>query len=160
MDYKPVLYIIQGLVGSGKTTFAKKLSDETGATHLNPDEWVTSIYTKAEYTADWNKCFDEALIRLWNKTIELLNDNKSVVFDMGFWYKKDRNFARVIAKECGAEFKHYYLVVPDKILKERIVNSRPKEWADKHLARFDENKLSFEPPSDEENAIIIENYER
>ena len=45
-----------------------------------------------------------------------------------------------------------------EILKERIITSRPKEWADKHLEKFDENKLSFEPPSENENAIIINNY--
>lgn len=158
MESKPVLYIIQGLIGSGKTTFAKKLANEKNAIHLCPDEWVTNVYTKAEYMADWNKCFDDALIKLWNKTIEYLNNNESVIFDMGFWYKKDRNFAKTIAKECGAEFVHYYLIVPDEILKTRIINSRPKEWADKHLEKFDENKLSFEPPTEDENAIIINNY--
>lgn len=158
MKNKPVLYIIQGLIGSGKTTFAKKLANETNAVHLNPDEWVTANYTKTEYMSNWNNCFDEALIRLWNKTIEYLKDGQSVIFDMGFWYRKDRNFARVIAKECGADFKHFYLNVPDEILKERILSSRPKEWADKHLANFDENKLSFEAPTEEENAEIIDNF--
>lgn len=158
MDKKPVLYIIQGLVGSGKTTFAKKIAAETNAVHLNPDEWVTANYTKAEYMANWNNCFDDALIKLWNKTIEYLKDGQSVIFDMGFWYKKDRSFARVIAKECGADIKHYYLVVPDDVLKERIISTRPKEWAEKHLAKFDENKLSFEAPTEDENAEIINNF--
>jgi predicted kinase len=158
MDTKPVLYIIQGLVGSGKTTFSKKLVAEKNAVHLCPDEWVTNLFTKAEYMADWNKCFDDVLIKLWNKTIEHLTSGESVIFDMGFWYKKDRNFARVIASECSADLVHYHLVVPDEILKERIISSRPKEWADKHLEKFDENKLSYEAPTPEENAIVINNY--
>ena len=151
------LYIIQGFIASGKTTFSKKLSKEKNAIHLNSDEMVTKMYDKEYYMKNWDTCFDNALTTMWEKTKEYLLDNKDVILDMGFWKKADREYARNIAKECGVECIHYYLYVPDEILKERIINDRPSEWASIHLKNFDHNKSKFEEP-DSENVIVIHNY--
>lgn len=157
-DKKTTLYIIQGFIGAGKTTFSRKLALETDAIHLNPDEWVSKLYSKEEYMKNWNMCFDETVNLLWNKTTEYLLSGHDVIFDMGFWYKKDRNFARTLANECKANFKHYYLYVSDDILKERIVSDRPKHWAKIHLENFDQNKQNFEEPEEDESPIIVNNF--
>ena len=155
MNKKSTLYIIQGFIGAGKTTFSKKLATKTNAIHLNPDDWVIKL--NKDYLKDWNNCFDKTLVILWDKTKEYLLSGKDVIFDMGFWLKKDRDFARKIAEETNSNIIHYYLSVPDEILKERI-KKRPKAWAEKHLQNFDLNKSKFELPTHEEQAIIIENY--
>lgn len=155
---KPTLYIIQGFIGSGKSTFSKKLAGETGAIILNPDDYVVSNFSREEYMKNWEECFNNALDKLWLKAKSLLQENRSVVFDMGFWKKADRDLARNIARKLNVKFLHYYLEVPDDILKQRIINSRPKEWADLHIKNFENNKLNFEKPTKEENVIIIKNY--
>lgn len=155
---KGVLYIIQGFIGAGKSTFSRKLANEKRAVHLNPDEWVGKLYSKEEYMADWNKCFSDAVDKLWTTAKELLRGGKNVIFDMGFWLKKDRDLARQVAKECQSECVHYYLNVPDEILKQRIVADRPPQWAKIHLENFEKNKKLFQEPEMSENAIIIENY--
>ena len=78
---------------------------------------------------------------------------------MGFWKREDRDYARSIANECDANVIHYYLNVPNEILKERIVKTRSKEWAQIHLNNFESNLLKFEPPREDENVIIINNYD-
>lgn len=153
-----ILYIIQGFIGAGKSTFSKKLSLETSAIHLNPDEWVTKLYEKDVYMNNWNECFEATLNELWKRTREYLNNGDSVIFDMGFWKKADRDYARNVAIECNAICKHYYLFVPDEILKERIVSNRPPEWAKIHLENFDKNKELFEVPTEDEDTITINNY--
>lgn len=158
MNKKATLYIIQGFIGAGKSTFSKKFSKETGAIHLNPDEWVTKLYNKDEYMKDWNKCFDATVVQLWEKTKEYLNSGVDVIFDMGFWIKKDRDFAKQVALECNANYKHYYLYVPDEILKQRIIANRPPEWAKIHLENFDKNKKLFDVPSADEDVTIINNF--
>ncbi len=155
---KSTLYIIQGFIGAGKTTFSKKLANETGAIYFNPDEWVTKLYSKEEYMKNWDICFEEVLKILWLKIKQHLKSGEDVVFDMGFWLKKDRDCARQIACECNSICKHYYLYVPDKILKERIIMNRPPEWAIIHLKNFDKNKSKFEVPTLDENAIVINNF--
>lgn len=155
---KPTLYLIQGFIGAGKTTFSKKLSLESGAIHLNPDEAVTKLYSKDEYMQNWDECFENTVHALWEKTKEYLNKGNDVIFDMGFWYRKDRDFARQIARECNANCLLYYLYVPDNILKERIVADRPPEWAERHLQNFDKSKSRFEVPKPDEDAITINHF--
>lgn len=152
------LYIIQGFIGAGKSTFSKKLAEETGAVILNPDQWVSKLFNRDEYMSDWNRCFGEAVATLWQRAEGILKEGNDVIFDMGFWHKKDRDFARKVAEKCGAEVVQYYLYVPDEILKKRIIDSRPPHWAKIHIENFDKNKENFEIPLSEENAIIINNF--
>lgn len=39
MKRKPTVYLICGFIGAGKTTFAKKLEEKTGAVRIVKDEW-------------------------------------------------------------------------------------------------------------------------
>lgn len=158
MKENAILYIIQGFIGSGKTTYSKKLSNETGAIRLNPDELVCEIFSYDEYMNNWDNCFNSAMDIVWDKTKKNLKENKSVILDMGFWLKEDRDFARSIAKEYGADVIHYFLNVPDEILKQRIISDRPLEWAQKHLDNFEINKSKFVLPEEDEEVIVINNF--
>ena len=82
---KSTLYIIHGFLGSGKTTFSKKSSLEIGAVHMNPDEWCVKLFDKKDYEHNWEKCSDETVNILWEKTAEYLTNRTDVIFDMGFW---------------------------------------------------------------------------
>lgn len=155
---KATLYIIQGFIAAGKSTFSRNLAIETNAIHLNPDEWVTKLYKKEIYMNNYSECFDNTLEILWDKTKDYLNRGYDVIFDMGFWKREDRVYARSIADECDANVIHYYLNVPSKILKERIIKTRSKEWAEIHINNFEKNLSEFEPPFEDEHAIVISNY--
>ena len=154
---KSTLYIIQGFICAGKSTFSRKLSHEKNAVHLNPDEWVSKLFDKTQYMQNWNDCFEKTVSHLWCKTKEYLKSGQDVIFDMGFWYRKERDYAREVAKDCDADMMHYYLKVPDDILKERIKATRPPEWVKIHLENFHLNKQRFEPPQPDERVIIINN---
>ena len=39
----PIVYLICGFIGAGKTTFSKKLETETGAVRITKDEWSISL---------------------------------------------------------------------------------------------------------------------
>jgi predicted kinase len=41
---QPIAHIICGFIGSGKTTFARKLEKETGAIRITKDEWIIKIF--------------------------------------------------------------------------------------------------------------------
>ena len=158
MKEKSILYIIQGFIGSGKTTFSKKLANETGAIRLNPDELVCNMFSYDEYMTNWDNCFNYVMDIIWDKTKVYLHENNSVILDMGFWLREDRDFARLVARECHADFVHYFLNVPDEILKQRIIKDRPLGWVRKHLNDFESNKVKFVLPEKDEQAIIINNF--
>lgn len=155
---KATLHIMQGFIAAGKSTYAQKLAAELGAVHLNPDIWVTENFSKEEYMQNWNKCFEIAVKALWEETKKHLSAQTDVILDMGFWRRKDRKYAKMIAEKCGTDFKHYYIYAPDEVLKQRIVETRPPEWAEKHLANFAENKNIFQEPEADETPVIINNY--
>ena len=46
MKIKPNVYLICGFIGAGKTTFAKKLEEKTGAVKITKDEWSIRLIEK------------------------------------------------------------------------------------------------------------------
>lgn len=108
----PVCYLICGFLGAGKTTYSKKLSDETGAIHLNPDEWCTKLFAKEEYEKNWGKCFSETIDYLWKKAEEYAKNGKSIIFDMGFWTKESRQDAIKQANGFGFSSVIHYIYAP------------------------------------------------
>lgn len=151
------LHIIQGFLGAGKSTFSKKLAQENDAIIYNPDEWVEIIFTKDEFLANWNKCFDETVNILWKNAKNMLLSGKDVIFDMGFWDKQSRDNAKEFATKLNVGFKHYYVYAPDDILKERI-SLRSGEIAERNLKNFEKLKENFVEPKDDEEVIVIKNF--
>jgi len=43
MKRQSVVYLICGFIGAGKTTFAKKLEEKSGAVRITKDEWSIRI---------------------------------------------------------------------------------------------------------------------
>ena len=52
---------------------------------MNPDEWCVKLFDKKDYEHNWEKCSDETVNILWEKTAEYLTNRTDVIFDMGFW---------------------------------------------------------------------------
>ena len=152
----PVCYLICGFLGAGKTTYSQKLSKETGAIHLNPDQYCMELFDKTEYEENWDECFSKTIALLWEKASEYAKQNKSVIFDMGFWTKLSRDEAIKKASELGFFFFFLYISAPDDILKQRISN-RKGTIADYNLKHFNELKKQFEEPSLDECFIKIDN---
>lgn len=150
----PTLSIIHGFIASGKTTFSKKLAQETGALRLNADEWVAAHFMLEEQMNDWGGCFSKSVLEIWDRTEILLHNGKDVILDIGFWDKKSRDNARKKAQELNSDFKHYYIFAPDHILLERM-KERTGPIAEKNLRDFTKIKALFQPPEDDEKAIII-----
>lgn len=153
-DIQPILYIICGFLGAGKTTYSQKLAKEMGAVNLNPDEYCMKLFTQEEYEQNWNECFSKTIDYLWEKVNEYAKQKKSVIFDMGFWTKQSRYEAAEKAKQSGFLPIIHYLYASEKILKERI-SKRKGAIADYNLKHFDELKMQFEEPDNSEKYIKI-----
>lgn len=154
---KPTFYLICGFLGAGKTTYSQKLAAQTNAVHLNPDEWCMKLFSKEEYEANWDDCFKKAVNSLWQKANEYAKQNKSVIFDMGFWDKKDRQNAYAKAIDMGFEPVICYVYAPDDILISRI-SQRKGIIAEHNCKNFSNLKTLFEAPDDDEFYVRIDNY--
>lgn len=156
MTGEATLYIIQGFLGAGKTTFSKRLALKTGAVHLNPDEVCVSLFRREEYERNWDECFRKTLDLLWQKAEEHLKAGKDVIFDAGFWDRKSRDDAKSFARKCDCRCVHCYICVPDEVAKERL-SLRKGRIAENNAANFENIKKSFVPPEPDEQAVVIHN---
>lgn len=101
MPDKPTLYIMIGLSGSGKSTVAEKISEQTGATIVSSDRLRLELYGDENDQAHNDKVF--AAFR--NKTKHLLRNGESIIADATHLTVKTRKALLDIAKriDCHKE---------------------------------------------------------
>lgn len=153
----PVLHMIYGYLGSGKTTFAKKLEQEVRGVRLCTDGPMVRIFgpmpTEEEFKAF--KIIADINFQLAERLLDLDID---VIMDHGFWSRESRDRARDMARQHGAIAKLYYLHAPEDVLRERVL--KRSEKLDNETFFIDENafevlKEKFEPLGAEENHELV-----
>ena len=88
MKRKPIVYLICGFIGAGKSTFAKKLEEKTGAVKITKDEWSISFIGN-DPTIDGYAQWDRKIIGLSRDVaFYLAGKGIDVIMDEGFWKKK------------------------------------------------------------------------
>src|ERR1700693_5529421 len=116
----PILHLICGLPGSGKTTLAKSIAASTGAFRFSPDEWIKEIWNdKAE--AEGNQFRDQIEQLQWKMAKHMLQNSISVIIEWGTWGRTEREKLRDEARAKGAGIKLYYLDLSREILRERLL---------------------------------------
>lgn len=112
-------HLIYGYLGSGKTTFAKKLEQDLAAIRFSPDEWMSQLYGSnppAEHFAEYYQKIDGIITRYW---INTLNRGVDVILDYGFWSRESRDRTRALVEAQGAAHKLYFLDCPESVQRER-----------------------------------------
>jgi len=149
---RPVLYMMVGLPGSGKTTKAIEIESEQSALRLAPDEWILTIYGHDLDRARRDAVRDPVEIIQWQVAKRVLSLGCNVILDWGFWKKSERSKYKKEAEDLGAQVKVIYLDLPVDELWERI-SKRPESLKGTlHITREElEDWLpSFEHPTREE----------
>ncbi|OGO84115.1 MAG: hypothetical protein A2Y22_07125 [Clostridiales bacterium GWD2_32_59] len=151
------LYMLCGKVGSGKSTYARKMEEEQGVIHFCVDDYMLHFYGKVE----GREAFDEKLGKckemIYRICERLLNLGHSVVLDFGFWKREERNYIR--ERFAKYDVKLLYLEHSDEVLKERIAyrNAHLKdneyEIPDHHYELF---ASWFEEPGEDETPLIVQ----
>ena len=146
----PILYLLCGLPGSGKTTRARELKEAGKGVLFNADEWVCDRYPEdaEEAARDGRKVLIEQT--QWALAERLLTDGTSVILDWGVWTREERAGYRQRARELGAVVETVFLDVPLETLHERIAaRNRDLPPGTFHISaeEFDEWAALFEPPT-------------
>ena len=126
MTEKPTLYLMVGLPGSGKTTRAKELEQETRAVRFTPDEWHIFLFgddfgdNSPAARALHGQRHDRVEQLMWTVGQDLLRKGVSVILDFGFWAKEQREEKRREARALGADFQICYVHAPLEELCRRL----------------------------------------
>lgn len=151
------VYVICGFIGAGKTTFAKKLEEKTGAVRIVKDEWSIRLIgndpTISGY-AEW----DSKITQLSRDVaFSIAEKGTDVIMDEGFWERETRDEIRKRIAEIGAQCVMYYLDTPIEMIRERVVERNKNLTKDSFTISSEmlENYLQYwQPPEEDEEYIL------
>ena len=140
-------HLLFGYLGSGKTTFAKRLEFEHRAIRFTPDEWMARLFGRdppEEGFLEKAAAILELLEPLWTRCLCLGLD---VVLDYGFWSRKERDEVRAVVERLGASASLYRLECPDDEARRRIDARNQADDCSLYLApgTYDALWRRFEP---------------
>jgi predicted kinase len=154
---RPILYLMVGYPGSGKTTTAKIIHRLTGAVHLWADHERMRMFTHPTHNHDENITLYAALN---TRTRDLLREGKSVIFDTNFNFYKDRKKLRVIAAKEGATTIVIWIKTPPELARERATKQshgqETRVWGNMPVERFERIARNLQEPLPGEHAIVLD----
>ena len=147
---RPVVYLLCGLTASGKTTYARRLEAE-GCVRLSIDEVVHARH--GHYDVDYPssaypRYYEEAVVELDRRLVELLESKRSVVFDHGLWQRSNRDRYKALVEAHGGRWELLYFKAEPSVLRARLAQRNMESGAnalsvsddmlEDFIARFDE----------------------
>jgi aminoglycoside phosphotransferase family enzyme/predicted kinase len=165
---KPLLVIMGGLVGTGKSTMAEALSRSLGFVVLSSDiirkqlagisptehrfeQFGGGIYSK-DFTA---KTYDE----MFSQARELVAQGQSVILDASFRKRQDRLQARHVAKEINADFAVIECTLDETTVKQHLEQRlKGSTTSDGRWEIFEQQKAEFDEIAEfpSENHIVLD----
>lgn len=151
----PRVHLLCGLVGAGKTTYARQLAAELPAVRFSLDEWMLRLYPyrydDPEYVAHLDTCQD----LIWDVAGQVLALGHDVVLDWNQWSRDRRSQCRQRAEAAGYGVLLHHLDVPVETAIARAVARGDRahshhldEAAVRHVATI------FQPPAPDEGIAI------
>jgi len=96
----PVVYLLCGLTGSGKTTYARQL-EAAGAVRLSVDEVVEELR---------------------RRLVELIESGHDVALDHGLWRRSDRDAYKRLIEAHGGTWRLLHLKADRDLLPQRLAD--------------------------------------
>lgn len=150
------LFLMVGFPGSGKTTIAKIIQEQTGAVHLWADAERRKMFKEPTHSHEESRQLYDYLNEV---TDTLLGEGKSVVFDTNFNFRKDRDHLRGIAAKHGARTVVVWITTPKDVAKQRAVFDRELRNNYEFIlpeADFERMSNHLQPPADDEHPVKLE----
>lgn len=120
----PVVYLIEGPVGAGKSTYSMVLALRTHGVHIALDAWFASLFSPDRPSIDvmpWYMERKERLIEhIWKHSKTILASGTDVILELGLIQRNQRiAFCRRLREEGHALVVHV-LDAPFEMRQERV----------------------------------------
>jgi predicted kinase len=153
---KPVLVMLYGFPGAGKTHFAAQLAESLSAAHVHGDRIRHELFEEPKFDNDENDIVEHLSVYMAQ---EFLKAGVSVVFDGNASRLTQRRTLRDITRKAHAEPILIWLQIDTDSAQQRI-NSRDRRKNENKYARtydqasFEAHASQMQNPSNEEYIVI------
>lgn len=113
------VYLICGKLCSGKSTYAKNLTETLPAVLLSCDE-ITLDILGGNLGERHDETVEKVKEYLLRKSTEILHAGTDVVLDWGFWTKAERESTRAFYRRQGFDWETHYIDISDEEWQKRI----------------------------------------
>ncbi len=128
---KPLLVLLYGLPGSGKTAFSRQIGEQLAVAHVEGDRIRAELFENPTYSKEENHIVASLMTYM---TTEFLKAGVSVIFDTNAMRTAHRRALRNLATKVGAETVLLWLQVdPDSAFNRAARRDRRKH--DDHYAQ-------------------------
>ena len=154
---KPILITLYGFPGSGKTQFARKLSESIQIAYLSVDRIRNELFEKPRYDKAENAVVEHLMLYMAE---EFLAAGVSVIYDANAFRKLHRRRLRELATKTHAKQLIVWLQIDADTAFTRL-GKRDKRKVDDKYSRvytrqeFDTFVSKMQHPGEDENYIVL-----
>ena len=140
METKPLLIIVLGLPGTGKSTFAKALAKKIKAAHLNTDKIRARLGLRGKYDQETKSMIYQQMLSLARMK---LKDNHQVIIDGTFSSNEWRKKILGLADEFSCMISWFVMEADEAIIQERI--SKKRQYSEADFSVYKKVRNSYDP---------------
>ncbi|MEU8655854.1 AAA family ATPase [Actinoplanes philippinensis] len=156
-----VAYLLVGLTGAGKTTYAERVLVPQGVVRLSVDERVFERHGRYGVDYPEHTYFAKerpVVAEVRDELVDLLRQGRDVVVDHGLWRREDRDDWRALAESVDGQVRLLYFPVPKQELLRRLNDRNTQGHANALLVTaeaLDDFYDRFDVPDGENEQIIL-----
>ena len=155
------IYAVAGQMGSGKTTWARKLAKEKQALFFSTDQWIANLGVPIGSHENYAKYYTGIRDRIFEVAEQAINLGVPVVFDFGVNSAKGRAGHQKFANGIGAALEIYHVSVPVEVCRQRVRERNKNMPTDIYSFQFSDDDFDiiskdYEPPTSDEDLKVVE----
>jgi predicted kinase len=154
---KPLLILLYGFPGAGKTYFARQLCEEIQAAHVQGDRIRSELFEQPRYDKEENAAVAQLMDYMAG---EFLSAGLSVVYDTNALRNSQRHALRELARQNKAQVLLIWLQIDPESSYLRAAKRDRRRIDDKYAAPTDQNSFeavatTMQNPTSVEDYIVI-----
>lgn len=161
---QPVVYLLVGLTGSGKSTYAEHLVATEGVVRLSVDELLAARHGRygIDYPEPQHGELEAPIVtEVTKRMIELVAAGQSVVLDHGLWLAPERDAYKKLVIGAGGRWRLLYFQSSSEVLLSRLAERNARAHNDAATLMITPEALEdffgrFDEPHGEGEEILLQ----